>query len=258
MLTSDRLWAARLRASGIHLLLSLFVATLAAALVFGVWYPYPYREISGGRELFWLVVSVDVVMGPLLTLAIFDIRKPVRLLKLDLTVIGVMQLCALSYGLWTVVAARPVHLVFELDRFRVVHAVEVPQTLILQAPEGLRSLPVTGPTLLSVRPFKNDQEKLDVTMAALGGVDIGSRPELWQSFEAAKPQVLASIRPLAELKARFATRTTDIEDALKFRRKGRPDTAIGYIPLASRQTFWTVLLDTQTAEVIAFVPIDSF
>lgn len=41
---------------------------LAATLVFAVWYPYPYREISGGRSLFEMVVAIDVVMGPLLTL----------------------------------------------------------------------------------------------------------------------------------------------------------------------------------------------
>ena len=46
------IWKDKLRAAGIHLGLSLLVAALAAALVFGVWYPYPYREISGGRALF--------------------------------------------------------------------------------------------------------------------------------------------------------------------------------------------------------------
>lgn len=258
MQTSEHSWKARCRASGIHLTISLAVAAFAAALVFGLWYPYPYREISGGRELFWLVVSVDVVMGPLLTLAIFDNRKPWRVLRRDLAVIGILQLGALSYGLWTVAAARPVHLVFEIDRFRVVHAVDVSPTLLGQAPESLRSLPMTGPTLLSVRAFRNDQEKLDVTMAAMAGLDIGSRPELWQSYEAAKPQVLAEMRPLAELKTRFPQQAADIDKALKSRRQGRPDTAIGFIPLASRQSFWTVLLDTHTAEVIAFVPIDSF
>lgn len=46
-------WADRFKASGIHLGLSLVMASLAALLVFGIWYPYPYREISGGRELFF-------------------------------------------------------------------------------------------------------------------------------------------------------------------------------------------------------------
>ena len=71
-------WKDRFKASGIHLGISLVLAVLAGALVFGLWYPYPYREISGGRELFLLLVSVDVVLGPLITLAIFDRRKPGR------------------------------------------------------------------------------------------------------------------------------------------------------------------------------------
>ena len=52
------------RASGIHLLYSLGVALMAALLVFGLWYPFPYRELAGGRELFLLVISEDVVCGP--------------------------------------------------------------------------------------------------------------------------------------------------------------------------------------------------
>ena len=47
-----------------------------ALLVFAVWYPYPYREISGGRDLFLLVVAVDVVLGPLITFAVFNRAKP--------------------------------------------------------------------------------------------------------------------------------------------------------------------------------------
>ena len=103
----------RLRASAIHLAISLSVATLAALVVFGWWYPYPYRELSGGRELFALVVVVDVVLGPLITLVIFNVAKTRRHLMMDFTVIGLLQVAALAYGLWTVFVARPVHLVFE-------------------------------------------------------------------------------------------------------------------------------------------------
>ena len=42
----------RFSAAGIHLTLSLAAAALAAWLVFSLWYPYPYRKISGGRDLF--------------------------------------------------------------------------------------------------------------------------------------------------------------------------------------------------------------
>jgi len=62
---------------------------------------------------------VDVILGPLITLTVFNRSKPRSELVRDLTVVGLIQLAALGYGLWTVFVARPVHLVFEYDRFRV-------------------------------------------------------------------------------------------------------------------------------------------
>lgn len=255
MLNNSNFWRGRLKAAGIHLAISLAIAALSALLVFFVWYPYPYREISGGRELFLLVVVVDVIMGPLMTLAVFNQAKPRKLLRLDLAVIGLLQLVALAYGLWTVAVARPVHLVYEIDRFRVVHAVDVEISLLKQAAPSLQQLPLMGPTLLSVREFKDGKEKFDATMAALQGVTLGARPDLWQSYEEAKAQIIANAKPVAELKKRFPARASDIDAALK---SAPANTSAGYIPLVSRTTFWTVLINTNTAEVLGFVPLDPY
>ncbi len=255
MFPNSTLWKSKFKASGIHLGLSLGLAVLAAVLVFYVWYPYPYREISGGRELFLLVVAVDVILGPLITLSVFNTRKPRHVMRFDFAVIGLLQIAALSYGLWTVAVARPVHLAFEIYRFNVVHAIEVPTELLDRAPPELNQLPWTGPTLLSVREFKNNAEKTDATMVALGGVALGAQPNLWQSYEKAKPQVIASAKPLADLKTRFPARALEIDAALKSIPTRIP---VGYIPMVGRSTFWTVLINTNTAEVLAFVPLDPF
>jgi hypothetical protein len=256
MFANQGFWRRRLLAAGIHLGLSVVVAGLAAWLVFGMWYPYPYREISGGRELFMIVVAVDVIMGPLLTLAVFNVKKPVVELRRDLAVIALLQLAALGYGLWTVAVARPVHLVFEMDRFRVVHAIDVPEEELKQAPAGLDRLPLTGPTLLSVRDFVNEKESFEATLAAVQGVSLSARPGLWQAYEKSRSKIQEHARPLEQLKNRFPDRAAEIDAALKSAR--RATTSVSYIPMVGRQTFWTVLLDSNTAEVIAFVPIDSF
>ena len=142
-----RHWHDRFKAAGIHLVISLVIAALAAALVFYVWYPSPYGQLSGGRELFLILISVDVILGPLITLFIFNRAKPLRELRRDLAVVALIQLSALGYGMWTVFVARPVHLVFEVDRFRVVHAIDVPAELLDPTPAGIDALPITGPTL---------------------------------------------------------------------------------------------------------------
>ena len=246
----------RLGASGIHLGISLCVAVFAAALVFGLWYPYPYGEISGGRELFFLVVAVDVIMGPLITLAIFNRAKPRRELLIDFTVVGLLQLAALGYGLWTVFAARPVHLVFEYSRMTVVHAIDVDADLLAKAPTSLQKLPVTGPTVIALRPFKNPAEQYDATMAAFEGFPLAARSDLWQAYEPVRADVLKEAKPVAELRARFSNQAAQIDLAIAA--TGRPVTDLRYLPLLSRKTAWTVLLDTTTAEPLGYLPLDSF
>lgn len=246
----------RLRAAAIHLAASLLIALLAATLVFTVWYPYPYSEVSGGRELFSLLVVVDVILGPLLTLAIFNRAKPVKELCRDIAVVVLIQLAALSYGMWTVFVARPVHLVFEVDRFRVVHAVDVAEELLPRAPTGLTALPVFGQGLLAVRPFASAVESAEATMAALQGVDLATRPDLWQPYTAAITQVRGVAKPATDLIARFPKHNRVINEALV--KTSRSVDRLLSVPLVSRKSFWTVLLDARTLEVVGFVPLDSF
>ena len=249
-------WRDRLTASGIHLGISLVVAALAALLVFGIWYPYPYREISGGRELFLLVITVDVILGPLITLAVFNRKKPRSELRRDLAIVALLQLGALGYGLWTVYVARPVHMVFEIDRFRVVHAIDVPEELLAKTPSDIEALPITGPTLLSVRPFKNSTENMEATMAALQGISLSSRPDLWQSYALARLDVLKVAKPVTTLQGRFPNRANDIEPILS--KAGRTAQNTVFVPMVGRKSFWTVFLDPQTAEIVAYMPLDSF
>jgi hypothetical protein len=249
-------WRDRLQASAWHLLLSLFVAALAGLLVFGIWYPYPYREISGGRELFWLVVVVDVILGPAVTLAVFNRRKPWPELRRDLMAVAVLQLAALGYGMWTVFVARPVHMVFEYDRFRVVHAIDIALELLTHTPPDIEALPLMGPTLLALRPFKDNQEKMDATLVALQGVSLASRPDLWQAYSKSMPDILKLAKPVAELKVRFPNRADEIERVLAD--AGLTSQGVLYLPLVGRKSFWTVFLDPTDARIVATMPLDPF
>lgn len=249
-------WRDRLKASAIHLTISLTVAALAGALVFGVWYPYPYREISGGRELFLILVTVDVILGPLMTLAVFNRVKAWPVLRRDLIVIAALQLMALVYGLWTVYLARPVHMVFEYDRFSVVHAVEIAPEMLQKVPPGIQALPVTGPTLLSLRAFRDENEKVDLTLAAIAGVGLSTRPELWQPYAQARSEILKEAKPVSALKARFASQAAEIDRVIGVAGANSRNTV--YLPLIGRNSYWTVFLDPVTANIVASMPLDPF
>jgi hypothetical protein len=245
----------RFKASGIHLGISICIAALAALAVFALWYPYPYREISGGRELFLILTTVDVILGPLITLAVFNSSKSRRELTMDLAIVGCVQLAALGYGLWTVAVARPVHLVFEFDRLRVVHSVDIPEELLASTPPDIRAEPWTGPTLLAVRPLQG-KERFDVTLQALQGVQAGARPDLWETYDAARSRVVAAAQPVQVLERKIPAETPRIEAEL--RRLGRDAAHTSYLPVISRKIAWTAFIDPQTADVVGFAPLDSF
>jgi hypothetical protein len=177
-------------------------------------------------------------------------------LRRDLAVVALIQMLALGYGLWTVFVARPVHLVFEIDRFRVVHAIDVPSDLMDKVPAGIDALPLAGPTVLSVRPFRDRKEETDVTLVALQGIALGARPDLWQPYAASRAQVLQAAKPVEKLKSRFAPNAAQIDAVLE--QAGRQAANTAYLPLAGRKAFWTAFIDPVTAEVVAFMPLDSF
>lgn len=247
-------WGPRLRAATVHLVLSLLVALAAAWLVFRMWYPSPYQVLAGGQGLFLLVVSVDVVLGPLLTLAVFNAAKGWRRLRVDLAAIGLVQAVALAYGLHTCFVARPVILAFEGDRFRVVAAVEVLADELPKASPSFRSLSIHGPELVGVRRA-TDEERYDAIMLATQGFDTGQRPTFWVDYAQVQPQAAVLARPLEAVLGQCPGRRAPILGAV--RAAGLAESAARALPLISRESDWSVLVDT-TGRVAGFLPCDVF
>ena len=246
----------RLRATLAHLVLSALVASSVAILVFRVWYPYPYSYISGGLDLFGILVGVDVTAGPLVTLVIFSPKKSRRERTLDMAVVVALQLGALGYGTWTMHQARPVQLVYEFGQFGVAHAVDVQPMLAAGHLNASDALPLMGPRLKSLRPFHDSAEQASATLMALGGVPLAARADLWQPYEAAIADVLKKSHPLSLLVERHPTKQLEIADAVK--KTGIDASQLRYLPLASRGKFWTVLVNAQSGLPEGFLPVDSF
>jgi hypothetical protein len=245
----------RARASGIHTGLSLLVATLAAALVFLIWFPWPFRIVSGGQDLFLLIMSVDVILGPLLTFAVFNRSKPRAELVRDLLVVISLQLGALVYGLYTVYLARPVVVAFETDRLRVVTHAQVQHDQLLEARPEFSQLSLTGPQLVGTREA-NDNEKFKSIEQSLQGVDVSMRPSYWVSYAESKDRALNRARGIDTLRKQYPQRAAEIDAAIA--RTGRVENALRFLPLQARNLGWSCLLDAQSGEPVGYVPLDGF
>lgn len=247
--------AYRGKAAAAHLVLSALIGVVAALLIFRFWFPWPYREVSGGRSLFLLIVSVDVVIGPLLTFVVFNRNKPRAELVRDVATIAVLQLAALCYGIWTLGQARPVHMVFEVDRFRVVSMADIDPERLHEAPEGLRNLPWTGPTLIAVRRPQSAEEVLRNINDAMQGQDLSTQPRYWIGYDQVRGDVARRSHPLSKLIERKPAFRAALEAAAD--EAGRPIAELSALPLLSRFASWVVLLDTQ-GNPVGYVAVDGF
>ena len=253
-------YTAALKAAVTHLLASSLVAALAAVLVFGFWYPYPFRELSGGRELFILIMAVDVVCGPLLTAVLFSPSKPRGELWRDLTIVALLQLGALAYGLHTVSTARPLFLVSETDRFKVIAAADLQDD---DASKELMALPAElkphffqGPVTIAIRDPKDAQERQTVLFESVqGGRDYAERPDFYQSYSGdAALKSLVRAKPLSVfLEKQPNQKAAAAELAAK---KGVEIQQWVYLPVVARQD-WVAVLDKR-GQIQGFLKGDGF
>ena len=245
-----------MQAGSVHLLASLVVAAFAAALVFLLWYPYPYPDLAGGRELFILVVAVDVICGPLLTLVIFNRTKSRVELMRDLGFIVAIQLAALAYGIFTVWQVRPLFLVMEVERFKVIIAADVDATALSTLPTSLKPSIFLGPQVVALRAPNNLQERNKVLLESVqGGRDYAERPEFYLAYEGADAlKSLKRAKPLAVFLQKQADQTLA---AQKLAAERRADiTQWMYLPVVARQD-WVAVLDKQ-GQIQGFLKGDGF
>ena len=247
-----QLFRPKLKAAGLHILCSVLVAACVALLVFVLWYPEPYRVLSGGTQLFQMIVGIDVVAGPMLTFLVFNPQKTWRALAVDLGVIAVLQATALGYGLWVVFEARPVHLVFDGRLLRVVHASDVLQ------PEGAPPvpLPLVGPELVALRLPEDSKQRSDLLVATLNsGVFEAYRAALWVPYASARVQVLQQAVTPETVAERHPQSAELMRRALA--RVGIGIQDVVCLPVVGREYLtWTALLDKRSALPVAYIPID--
>jgi|SRR5882672_4396301 len=240
----------RWKASGIHLAISASIAAAVLTVMLVLWYPGPLLEAAGGRDLLLILTGVDVVLGPLITLIIFKAGK--RGLMLDLTVIGLVQLSALVYGMHIVYVARPAFIVFVKDQFQMASAVEIEPEEFAKAkyPQFARA-PRSGP-LWAFADFPTDvaakQRLLDKTFA---GYDMQHFPEYYAPYAERTRQVLEKAWTMEKLRSDEPQAAKVVDEYLA--RSGIKDSEVRYVRLRARQAWLAVLIDPKTAQPLAML-----
>ena len=235
----------RWQASGLHLLISIAIAVAVLALMLSLWYPGQLFEASGGNDLLIILVSVDVVVGPLITLIIFRSGKPG--LKFDLAVIGALQIAALAYGMHAVYLARPAFMVFVRDQFQMVSAAQLdPEELAKAKYPEFREPPFSGP-LLAFAELPTDPDELKkFAIVGLAGHDLQQFPRFFVPYAERTSEVLAKSGTLERIRLRDPQAAKLVEAWLA--ETGTKEDDIRFLYVRARRAWMGALIDARTAQ----------
>jgi hypothetical protein len=245
----------RWRAAGFHLLISALIAAGVLAVMLALWYPPPLFEAMGGAELAFIVIGVDVVMGPALTLVVFKSGK--KGLKLDLAVIGILQLAALAYGCHIVELARPAYIVFVKDQFEVTTVANLePERLAEARYPQFRDPSWRGPVLAYGQWPTEYADQRRLFHATLAGWDLQHFPKYYEPYERGRQEVLRRAQPIAEVRKEEPAVGAIIDGWLKD--SGADEKKLGYLRLRARRAWVAVLVDRQTAQPVKMLVAEKY
>lgn len=242
----------RYKAASIHLALSAVIAALALWVMLALWYPPPLFKAMGGMELIVLIVGVDVAIGPLITLIIFNPRK--KELLFDLSVVAVLQLAALCYGVYAMHAGRPVFTVFTGEHFAIAAAAEIDtEELAKASSDEFRQLTLTGPRLVAVNPPTDPEELSNIAFAALGGSGIEHLPRYYVRYADKSKLVRSVARPLSDL---------DLDENGRRRldrflaASGTRASELVCLPVKTKFAVLTAIIDARNGDLLSILDIE--
>jgi hypothetical protein len=216
----------RLSAFGLHLAGSASALSVVLGGFWLGWYRWPGWYLAAVLHVVGILVMVDLVLGPTLTLVVANPAKPRRELTRDISIIVAVQLAALVYGAVTLWLGRPLYYTFSVDRLELVQASDLKRDDITAA---RRENPRLAPYWYSRprwiwAPLPDDPEEAQkiVGGSLFGGTDVIQMPRLFRPWADSLTALRRQLRNVdqikyltsadrARLKSRLAQRGLDPE-----------------------------------------------
>lgn len=225
----------------VHLSISFAVALFAMALIFLFWYPGVLAEMQGVNQLVLILIGVDVVLGPLITLIVFNPAK--KHLWFDLMVIAAVQTAALLYGMHAIFGGRPAYVVYNVDRYSVIPVQDVDRASLARAvARGQTGISWFGPHTVAAQIPKDPKAASELMFSAVaGGADLAQLPEWYVPLEADHEQMRQRLRPMDELR-----KVNELDEASwksLLREFGKSESELGYFPVDANARDGAMIVD---------------
>ena len=236
----------RFQAFQLHLIASAAIGGILLGLLWFLLYPAPLFRAMGGMEILFLLLGVDVTLGPFLTLVIFNVEK--KSLRFDLLVVATLQLVALIYGAHALFIGRPVYVAALGHRFDLIAASDVDAAELAVAG---KTLPWFGVEWVGTRHATDPKEKERILFSAIGGFDYGYFPQHHVALDSMRAELLAKAHPVSNLINLNPGRSEELRAWLAAHNRNETNTV--YQGLKARGEDMSVMINKSTGEVVGVV-----
>ena len=249
----------RLKAFGLHFLGSVCFLSVALGCLYFGWYRWPGWYLSSVLTIVLMMVGVDVVLGPLLTLVIANPKKPRRELTRDVGIIVLVQLVAGGYGVATLWNGRPLYYTYSERLLEMVQATDLDPG---QVALGRKLNPDLAPYWYSLprwiyAPLPEDAKLADsiVKSASSGGDDVIQMPRYYKPWEAGLADLRKNLRVVDKM-AEFGLHDKQVA-AERMRKMGIPFDQPVALPMKGRGKPLLALVDPTSAKIVALIRLDN-
>ena len=264
----------RLKAFAIHFFISAIFVGIAMALTYGAWYRPPFAYIQNVTAIVLILAMVDLVMGPLMTFIVYNPAK--KSLRMDLTIIGLVQVSALLYGMSVLYQSRPVYAVYAGGRFSTASASEFEQVELDKAPADSPYLkfPKFGTQWIGASLDKlNEVDREAAIMADAFGGGPRVMPRLFVPFDKIAADVIkqgkrantidfnnpAAAAQGVDKRKWIPPSTQDLQNLqVELKKFGLPLDQVVLAPLRGSEKRAIVALDAKTGSILGTIPQEPF
>jgi len=244
----------RLKAFGLHLLGSALVLTLTLGTFYLGWYHWPGWYLADVAHVLTVLVGVDLVLGPLLTLIIANAKKPRRELARDIAIIVAVQLSALVYGSSALWAGRPLYYALSEDCLEVVQANDIdPAELALARRQHSQFAPrwYSVPRWVwAPLPQDPDESEKIVSSALHGGFDVIGMPRYFKPWDQGLPALRTQLKNVDDI--RYFTAAEKKRLKQRMQEAGFATDRRDAMPLTGRRRPLLAVIDPASLKITAF------
>jgi hypothetical protein len=251
----------RLKAFGLHLAGSASALTVVLGSLYFGWYYWPGWRLTDVTQVVTVLIGVDLVLGPLMTLIVANSKKSRRELTRDIGIIVAVQLCALIYGSTALWSGRPLYYTFSVNQLQLVQAYDIDSD---EAALGRKQNPSLAPYWYSLprwiwAPLPPDPEESNtIVLGAILGKsgDVTSMPRYFKTWDQGLPELGKQLKSLDEVNIAYFSKGQKKKLKELMQASGLPSDQRNVMPLTGRGRPLLAVFDPASLKITAILRVN--